>query len=111
MTVELNETAAAEAEGFAPISKDALALQRRYHVLANRMKPLKVEQDAIKALLTEEMTKQGVSGLTYKGVPVVTIDKVNNKDINWDGILVAFPEAVKFIGTKITKRFNAKTKA
>jgi hypothetical protein len=108
MSVVMNETEAALAEGIAPISKDALALQRRYHRIAARMAPLKLEQTAIKDLLTAEMEAAGAVTLTHKGVPVVAITTVNNKDVDLAGILKEFPGAAKYIGVKVTKRFDAK---
>ena len=108
MSVATLEKDAALAEGIRPISPEALELHKRYHEIASAMAPFKAEQDAIKELLLAELDATGSKVLTHNGVPVVAVNTVNSKDVNLAGILKAFPGAVQFIGTKVSRRFDAK---
>lgn len=108
MSVATLEREAALAEGIVPISPEALELQKRYHEIASAMAPLKAEQEAIKELLTAELKSAGATTFTFNGVPVVSIDKVTSKDVDLAGILLMFPAAAQFIGSKVSRRFNAK---
>lgn len=108
MSVAVTETEAAELEGIRPASKDVMALIRRLATLTNRAKPIKVEQDAIKTLIREEMAATGTKKLTHKGVVVVEIVTVNGRDVNLAGILKEFPGAAKYVTPKVTKRFDVK---
>ena len=91
-----------------PATADEISLQSEFHAAKASAAPFIAAQDAAKALLVESMKDGDWDGITVDGVEIAGMDTVNGKDLDWAGLVAAFPGAVAFMGTKTSKRFNAK---
>lgn len=93
-----------------PITEDQLELVERYRELAKLIAPYKVEQEAIKELITNEMKASKANKLTHNGVTEVELIATSRTSLSDAlGFIKLFPRlAERFMKITHGVRFDAK---
>jgi len=108
-TALAEEREAARLEGAEPITPEVLELVERYRELNKLMAPYKVEQEAIKELITGLMHEDHVKALTLNGVTQVELVTATRQKTDTKGLAENLPEVyAAYVSTTTYQRFDAK---
>jgi hypothetical protein len=103
------ELEAARLEGAEPITPEVLELVERYRELNKLMAPYKVEQEAIKQLVSGMMHADHVKALTLNGVPQVELVTATRQKTDTKALATDLPEVfAAYVSTSTYERFDAK---
>jgi translation initiation factor IF-1 len=103
------ELEAARLEGAEPITPEVLELVERYRELSKLIAPYKVEQEAIKELVTSIMKKDHVRALTLNGVEQVALIPCKSQKTDTKALAKDLPEVyAAYVSTSTYDRFDAK---
>jgi hypothetical protein len=103
------ELEAARQEGAEPITPEVLELVERYRELNKLMAPYKVEQEAIKELITGLMHEDHVKALTLDGVTQVELITAHREKADTKALAKDMPEVyAAYVSTTTYQRFDAK---